>query len=467
MAITLLTGGRVVDPRNGVDALLDIEIEDGWISAVGSSISPRRAARVLDVSGRVLVPGIIDTHVHLSGGTYRNGHRMVARAGVTTALDLSADADLLLEGAAEAGAGLNLAYLETIVPGGTVSGPDPTHAELAAFIRRARTRGALGVKVIGGHIPLTPEATARAIRAAHEQGAYIAVHAGSTAHGSDIEGLEELLQLAEGLPLHAAHINSYCRGQVTGDPVAESQRALRALQDAPNVRSESYLSALNGVGGFCEDGVPRSNVAKTCLRMGGYEATQEGVAAAIREGWANVNADAGGETVLLAGIEGETLWRERGTRVTLSFAVNPPVSSLIMASAKDAEGRFIVDAISTDGGGIPRNVIVAQGLPLVRAGALSLVEFVQKTSINPALMLGVAEKGHLGAGAHADITVLDLDNCRAVLAIAGGELIMVDGVAVGRGARYLTSSDGEAFLRERGQEVQALVGEPVPPRGAV
>jgi hypothetical protein len=463
----LLTGGRVVDPRNGVDAVLDLAIEDGRIVEVGPALPARRAVRVLDLSGRVVIPGIIDTHVHLTGGTMQYGHRMMARAGVTTGLELAGEADALLRGVAAAGAGLNLAFLETIVPGGTVSGPDPSHAELAGFIRRARTRGALGVKVVGGHLPLTPEATARAIRAADEQGAYIAVHAGTTAHGSDIEGLEELLHLAEGLPLHVAHVNSYCRGQVTGDPVGECHRALRALEAAANVRSESYLSNWNGVGAACADGVPRSNVAKTCLRMGGYEPTEDGMARAILDGWARVNAERGGETALMEpGPDAETHWRERGTQVTVSFPINPPVSSLIAATAKDGDGRFLVDAISTDGGGIPRNVIVEAGLPLVRFGALTLAEFVRKTSVNPALMLGVPEKGHLGVGAHADVTVLDLGAGRAVLAIAGGELIMVDGVPLGSGARFITTEQGASFLRERGQPIQAIAQPPVPPRAS-
>ncbi|MGD9893222.1 MAG: amidohydrolase family protein, partial [Dehalococcoidia bacterium] len=385
-----------------------------------------------------------------------NGHRMVARAGVTTVLDLAGDAESLVRGAAEAGAGLTIAFLEPVIPGATVGGPDPAHPELADLILRARERGALGVKVLGGHYPLTPNATARTIRAAAEQGAYVAVHAGTTEHGSDIDGLEELVQLAEGLPLHVAHVNSYCRGQRTGDPVGESHRALRAVESAPNVRSESYLSILNGTSGACDGGIPASNVTKTCLEMGGFEPSENGLAEAILAGWAQVQTTIGGETVLVGGADAETLWRERGTRVGLSFPVNPPVASLIMASAKDGGGAFIVDAISTDGGAIPRNVIVEQGLPLVRAGALRLDDFVRKTSVNPAAMLGVSSKGHLGAGADADITVLDLQAGRAVLGIAGGDLIMVDGVPVGRGARFLTTPAGQRSLEAQGQPCQVL-----------
>lgn len=456
MTRMILTGGRIVDPRNGVDAVLDLEIEDGRVAAIGRHSTTARAATVIDCTGHVVIPGIIDTHVHLSGQDGANGHRMVARVGVTTVLDLAGDAESLVRGAAEAGAGLTIAFLEPVIPGATVRGPDPAHEELADLIGGARERGALGVKVLGGHYPLTPDATARTIRAAAEQGAYVAVHAGTTAHGSDIDGLEELIGLAEGLPLHVAHVNSYCRGQRTGDPVGESHRALRAVEAAPNVRSESYLSNLNGTSGTCDNGVPASNVTKTCLEMGGFEPSENGLAEAILAGWAMVQTTAGGETVLIGGADAETLWRERGTRVGLSFPVNPPVASLIMATAKDGEGAFIVDAISTDGGAIPRNVIVEQGLPLVRAGALRLDEFIRKTSVNPAAMLGVSSKGHLAAGAEADVTVIDLQAGRAVLGIAGGDLIMVDGVPVGRGARFLTTAAGVRSLEEQGQQCQVL-----------
>jgi formylmethanofuran dehydrogenase subunit A len=71
-------------------------------------------------------------------------------------------------------------------------------------------------------------------------------------------------------------------------------------------------------------------------------------------------------------------------------------------------------------------------------------------------MLDIPSKGHLGVGADADITVLDLAAGRAVLSIAAGEVIMVDGVAVGRGARFLTTPDGATYLRDRWEDVSVL-----------
>ena len=50
MTRMILTGGRIVDPRNGVDAILDMEIEDGRIAAVGRHVTSARAATVIDFS---------------------------------------------------------------------------------------------------------------------------------------------------------------------------------------------------------------------------------------------------------------------------------------------------------------------------------------------------------------------------------------------------------------------------------
>ena len=63
----LIEGGRVIDPSNRVDAVLDVLIEDGRIAAVGPPRSARDAAppdRVLDARGKVVCPGFVDLHVH-------------------------------------------------------------------------------------------------------------------------------------------------------------------------------------------------------------------------------------------------------------------------------------------------------------------------------------------------------------------------------------------------------------------
>jgi imidazolonepropionase-like amidohydrolase len=109
-----------------------------------------------------------------------------------------------------------------------------------------------------------------------------------------------------------------------------------------------------------------------------------------------------------------------------------------------------VDAISTDGGGIPRNVIVEMGLALVKLQVLTLVEFAKKASLNPARILGLTNKGSLRVGADADITAVNLERQQAVLGISDGRVIMHRGYACGSGSRIVTTAAGADAVRQRG-----------------
>src|SRR5687768_8541152 len=60
----LLKGGRVIDPAQGLNAVQDVAIADGNIAAVEPDISPRHAARTVNVSGQIVTPGLIDLHTH-------------------------------------------------------------------------------------------------------------------------------------------------------------------------------------------------------------------------------------------------------------------------------------------------------------------------------------------------------------------------------------------------------------------
>jgi dihydroorotase len=60
----LLKGGRVIDPAGGIDCIADVLIEDGKILAVGGGLAAAEA-EIVDCSGKVVAPGLIDMHVHL------------------------------------------------------------------------------------------------------------------------------------------------------------------------------------------------------------------------------------------------------------------------------------------------------------------------------------------------------------------------------------------------------------------
>ena len=446
----VLKGGTVVDFATDREELLDVGIRDGQIAEIAPEINAACAREALDVSGQHVMPGIIDLHTHFShwiGGGF--GHKMLAQAGVTTALDMAGPVEGVWDLAREYGVGLNIASIEYVRPEHTVKTVDPAAAELQELLDRCLQQGALGLKLLGGHYPLTPDATARAIELVNRNKAYIAFHCGTLRNGSNIEGFLEAVELANGHSLHVAHINSYARG-LKRPYMVEMEEAIEALVRNPAIRSESYLSPMNGTSAKCSDGVPESLQTQTNLAMGGFPKTEQGFEEAIRSGWAHVNMEAGGAMVLATGDKAVQYWQERGTDTTVSFKVNPPEPRIRLALAKRPDGSFAVDCISTDGGGIPRNVIVSMGLSLVKLQALTFKEFVRKASYNPARILGLNQKGHFRLGADADITVLNLEKQEPVLSMVRGRVIMYRGYVCGKGSQVITTRAGEAFVRGKG-----------------
>ena len=90
MTDLLLKGGEVIDPSQDIRAKLDVAVTDGDISAVESDIDPSSAARVINVDGNIVVPGMIDLHTHVYEGINQNGINpdlAGVLSGVTTVLD--------------------------------------------------------------------------------------------------------------------------------------------------------------------------------------------------------------------------------------------------------------------------------------------------------------------------------------------------------------------------------------------
>jgi dihydroorotase len=69
----VLKGGRVIDPDQGLDQVMDLLLADGAVAQLGSDIAADDDADVRDVSGLVVAPGLIDLHVHLRepGGEHK------------------------------------------------------------------------------------------------------------------------------------------------------------------------------------------------------------------------------------------------------------------------------------------------------------------------------------------------------------------------------------------------------------
>ncbi|MCX5658143.1 MAG: dihydroorotase [Planctomycetota bacterium] len=64
MSTLIITGGRVIDPANQLDRVADVVLEDGKVRQVGKLSKPPAGVAVLDASGCIVSPGLIDIHVH-------------------------------------------------------------------------------------------------------------------------------------------------------------------------------------------------------------------------------------------------------------------------------------------------------------------------------------------------------------------------------------------------------------------
>lgn len=86
---TIIRGGTVVTAESVRET--DIAIDDGQIVAVGDAVHFDQAEQIVDATGRLVLPGVVDPHVHIddmfSGDTYETATRAAALGGVTTLID--------------------------------------------------------------------------------------------------------------------------------------------------------------------------------------------------------------------------------------------------------------------------------------------------------------------------------------------------------------------------------------------
>lgn len=449
----LLKNGHVVDPLNHRNAVMDIAIENGKIAEVGTNLmGPTKA--VEDCTGHYVFPGIIDAHMHL-GAVYGSpyGSRMAALAGVTTCLDMAGPLDEILKTGHLTGAGLNVAIVDRMEPSELWNTDNPRKDLIQSFIDDKTSQGAIGVKLVGGHWPLSVQACRTTIELCNEKHVYVAWHAGSSTARSDILGMKQAIETIGDMRIHLAHINSYCRGRIYS-PDVEASQALEMLCSHPNIWSEAYLSPLNGTHLSCdEQGNILDHVTVNCLESLGFPVSKEGIKLAFQAGILKTLKDNGYITEILDGEEGIKHWLEMGTtNVVGCFPVNSAISRMMLAQGKRDDGSFVVDAMSTDGGCIPRNVIIQMGLALVDFGALSLPEFVMKSSLSAARHLRLFDRGHFSEGATADITIVNENTHQAVETLIDGKVNMKNGVLYGNDCRFITTESGNRHLHDLGYE---------------
>lgn len=94
----VIKGGHIIDPVNNIDQVMDLAIKGGKIAAIKKNIPDAQTKKVIDASGLIVSPGLIDMHTHNFFGTEHNRYLansyqavppdgFTFRAGVTTVVD--------------------------------------------------------------------------------------------------------------------------------------------------------------------------------------------------------------------------------------------------------------------------------------------------------------------------------------------------------------------------------------------
>jgi dihydroorotase len=97
----LVRGGRVIDPAQGIDRNLDIAIDGDKITTLEANIPVHRGRRVIDVSGHLVTPGLIDLHCHVCAGIHKDSadpDSAGVKQGVTTVVDAGSAGQAILAG---------------------------------------------------------------------------------------------------------------------------------------------------------------------------------------------------------------------------------------------------------------------------------------------------------------------------------------------------------------------------------
>lgn len=382
----LIKGGRLIDPKSGIDAQLDVVVDDGRIARIvdGAQADDTDYDRVIDASGMVVAPGLIDVHVHFRdpGLTYKEdiytGVQAAARGGFTTVVCMAntrpvVDTPETLEYVLEKGkkTGINVLSAATITKG--MKGEELTDME------DLKRHGAAGFTDDGMPI-LNASLVEAAMREAVRLNVPLSFHEEDpsfiTDNGINRGAVSEQLGIG-GSPALA-------------EDIMIARDCMLALHTGATVDIQ-HLSSGNSV-----------RMVRLAKELG-----------------ADVMAEVTPHHFSLD----ETAVLKHGTLAKM----NPP-----LRTAKDREQIIAgladgtIDIIATDhaphsaeekyrpltqapSGIIGLETALALGVTnLVRPGHLTLSQLIEKMSLNPAVLYRL-DKGHLEAGAAADLVIFSED----------------------------------------------------------
>lgn len=435
----ILRGGRVVDPETGTDAVLDVAVSSGQITAVGEDL---QGHTVLDVSGQVVAPGFIDLHSH---GQDIPEQRLQALDGVTTALELEGGAhpvDATYRKAAADGRPINYGYSASwaVCRMNVVAGDDAggdIHAFLAKVatpqwqrpasqaqveaildaLREDLAAGALGIGVLLGYAQDSdPAEYVEVARLAAQAGVPTYTHARDLTEvrpDTRIDGATEIVRAAgeTGASMHYCHVNSTSTKHV--DRVLGLVDRARAEGSRVTTEAYPYGSGMTGIGAsfLAPERLAERELTPRSIR---YAPTGERVADADRLAELR-RTDPGGLALI------EHLRDDEPAEFALVKAAVCAPGAIVASDAMPLHWTGVRPDPTTwplPAGGVthPRSAgTFARTFRLVRDEAmLDFADAVRRCTLLPAQVLEQAapmmrRKGRVQAGCDADLVVFDPD----------------------------------------------------------
>ena len=270
-----VTGGTLVDPAAGRSGRFDVGIRDGRIAAVRPSLPADSAPRRIDAAGKLVVPGLIDTHAHVYEhvtGKFGLGADLVGvGSGVTTVVDQGGPSCMTIPGfrhyVAERAESRVLCFISTYLVGGLeghrypeLYGPDGVnvdHTVRAIEENRDLVKGIKAHAEIGGGSRWGVEVIKLAKEISRRTGVPVYVHLGQLwplADGAAIDAdayMREVVPLLDSGDVLAHPFTRHPGGFVSGDtgkvhPIIEEALA-RGVQG--RCRSRLALQLRHGAPG--------------------------------------------------------------------------------------------------------------------------------------------------------------------------------------------------------------------------
>ncbi|MDR1606462.1 MAG: dihydroorotase [Streptococcaceae bacterium] len=384
----LIKNGRVIDPKTAFDGQADIMIDGHKIVKIGANLSAE-AATVIDATGKIVAPGLIDVHVHFRepGQTHKEdihtGSLAAARGGFTTVVMMAntnptvSTVETLTEVLASANReAIHVKSVATITKGFDGQNLTDFEALLAA--------GAVGFSDDG--IPFTDAGRVRAaMQAAAKFDTILSLH-------------EEDPQLTGVLGINDGAVAHKCG--VTGAPAVSeysmvARDAMLALDTKARVNFQ-HLSSGESV-----------DVVRFAKSLGAH------VSAEVTPQHFSITEAA----ILTHGTKAKLnppLRRESDIKKLIAGLQDGTIDVIATDHAPHTEAEKAQDIIKAPSGMTGLETSLSLGLThLVAPGHLSLMALLEKMTINPAQLYRF-DAGYLAENGPADLVIFDADAVRQV-----------------------------------------------------